>query len=457
MPEGITLKRIIDMDETEQLSSSDYVLVDSSSGGNRKYALGDKLAQMDNDLSHITPTMTTFAEYVDDADFVDDVNLLDGVAWGEAGYMRQPNGTLVTSQYTTSYIASDFIPVVAGYKYRAYADRGFNLYALYYSDSKNDGTNVSLGWVGTGEYVDITVPEGKTFVSFNCAYNASNKLSGLFRLTQYDSEKKVSIPKLVIDSGEFVGKKIANFGDSIFGQARPPHDISTALARLTGATVYNCAFGGCEMGYHSSANYDAFSMYRLADAIASGDWSLQETAAAASGMPVYFPETVSLLKTIDFGKIDILTIAYGTNDFSNGLQPVKPNDPVTGERRFYATGTSLQYSIQTILTAYPNIRIFVCLPTYRVWLTSGNVFDYDSNTATHTSWVGGETQDHTLIDFVEAERTVAKANQIPVIDNYFDLGINQYNWTKYFPAGDGTHHNQNGRNLIAEHIAHCLW
>ena len=53
MPEGITLKRIIDMDETEQLSSSDYVLVDSQSGGNRKYALGDKLAQVDDDLDKI--------------------------------------------------------------------------------------------------------------------------------------------------------------------------------------------------------------------------------------------------------------------------------------------------------------------------------------------------------------------------------------------------------------------
>lgn len=39
MPEGITLKRIIDMDETQQLSASDYVLVDSVSGGPRKFPL----------------------------------------------------------------------------------------------------------------------------------------------------------------------------------------------------------------------------------------------------------------------------------------------------------------------------------------------------------------------------------------------------------------------------------
>lgn len=50
MPEGITLKRIIDMDETEQLSSSDYVLVDSASGGNRKYKLGEDLNNLKEDF-----------------------------------------------------------------------------------------------------------------------------------------------------------------------------------------------------------------------------------------------------------------------------------------------------------------------------------------------------------------------------------------------------------------------
>lgn len=53
MPEGITLKRIIDMDETQQLSSSDYVLVDSASGGNRKYKLGEGLNNLKDDFSDL--------------------------------------------------------------------------------------------------------------------------------------------------------------------------------------------------------------------------------------------------------------------------------------------------------------------------------------------------------------------------------------------------------------------
>lgn len=53
MPDGITLKRIIDMDEATELNSSDYVLVDSSSGGNRKYNLGEDLNNLKDDFKKI--------------------------------------------------------------------------------------------------------------------------------------------------------------------------------------------------------------------------------------------------------------------------------------------------------------------------------------------------------------------------------------------------------------------
>ena len=69
------------------------------------------------------------------------------------------------------------------------------------------------------------------------------------------------------------GKTIANFGDSIFGNRRPPNDVSTALAEITGATVYNLGFGGCRMAKHDT-NWDPFSMYRLADSIATNDFTV---------------------------------------------------------------------------------------------------------------------------------------------------------------------------------------
>ena len=53
MAEGITLKRIIDMDEATELSSSDYVLVDSATGGPKKFALGEELSSLKEEFSNI--------------------------------------------------------------------------------------------------------------------------------------------------------------------------------------------------------------------------------------------------------------------------------------------------------------------------------------------------------------------------------------------------------------------
>ena len=54
MAEGITLKRIIDMDEATELSSSDYVLVDSQTGGPKKFALGGELTSLKEDKADKT-------------------------------------------------------------------------------------------------------------------------------------------------------------------------------------------------------------------------------------------------------------------------------------------------------------------------------------------------------------------------------------------------------------------
>ena len=247
----------------------------------------------------------------------------------------------------------------------------------------------------------------------------------------------------------FGSKKIVNFGDSIFGNRRPPKDISSYLANLTGATVYNCGFGGCEMSVHSNANYTPFSMCSLADSIASvkagseNPWATQETNAALNGMPAYFSETVALLKTINWDNVDIITIAYGSNDFNNG-SPL--DNGGNSDTAYFAD--ALRYSIETILTAYPQIKIFVCSIAYRAWLNASYEFIDDTNT--HT--VGGNTASA----FNDKLREVSEEYCLTYIDNY-NIGINRYNRLYYFPTTDGAHHNQEGTRLIAENIANKLF
>ena len=233
-------------------------------------------------------------------------------------------------------------------------------------------------------------------------------------------------------------KTIVNFGDSIFGNTRAPEDISTYIANQTGATVYNVGFGGCRMGEHAE-NWDCFSMYRLADAITTSNWSLQDNAINDTewNEPSYFDDSLELLKSIDFNTVDIITIAYGTNDFTSGNPISKLED-------------ALKYSIETIQNAYPDINIVVCSPTYRFWVDSSNyAFLYDSNSH--------EINGQKLTDFVEKIKVVANEYGLVYIDNYNDSGICYDNITKCFPAGDGTHHNKVGRKMIAENMAKELY
>lgn len=273
--------------------------------------------------------------------------------------------------------------------------------------------------------------------------NVLTRFSGGHILTKnFDSSN-------IVANGYLKGKVIVNFGDSIFGNKRPPKDISTTIANETGATVYNCGFGGCRMAKHDSSRlstWGKFSMWELADAIASNDFTGQESAIEnfpVSEMPSYFPETLALLESIDFSTVDIVTIAYGTNDFTASVLVDDENDK-------YSTSTfagALRYSIETLLGAFPNLRIVCCGQCYRWWDNAG-VFVDDSN----THEVGGQL----LTQFVSKTEDVAKEYNLQFINNY-NIGIGKFTRGYFFTGTDTTHPNDIGTKLIARHIVRELY
>ena len=254
------------------------------------------------------------------------------------------------------------------------------------------------------------------------------------------------------------GKTIVNFGDSIFGTAnkeQPRDTISYFLAGYTGATVYNMGFGGCRMSKHPSTKttWDAFSMYRLADAICTGDFSYQEDAfkkeadkETADLLP-YFEKSISTLKTIDFNEVDIITIGFGTNDFTGDVT-------IDNDSGYDCTTLlgAMRYSVELIQRTYPHIAIFICTPTYRAWLGSAPDYPVTKDSGEYTNGKG-----NCLGDFTSALYECAAEYNLPVIDLYSELGINRHNRAYYFPKNDGTHHNIFGRMLIAKKIADELF
>lgn len=245
------------------------------------------------------------------------------------------------------------------------------------------------------------------------------------------------------------GRVIVNFGDSIFGNYRAPVDISSFLANHTLATVYNVGFGGCRMSTHSMEAYDAFGMCRLADAIVSGDWHLQEEALAiesqSGGVPSYFADSLAQLKGIDFHCVDVITIAYGTNDFTAG----KALEHTDNQTDITVFAGALRYSIDTLHKAYPHLKIVICTPTYRFKTDEAGMFLYDSEEWT----INGKK----LTDFVQKIKDVADEYGLPCIDNYVGSGICYDNKDLCFSGKDGTHPNEIGRQKIATYMAQELY
>lgn len=231
------------------------------------------------------------------------------------------------------------------------------------------------------------------------------------------------------------GKTIVCFGDSLFGMYRGETSAPAFIEAETGATVFNCGFGGCRMANHPTSGYAEFSMWALADAIASGDWTDQD-AAAEDGSD-YFPDQLALLESIDFDDVDIVVIHYGTNDFGGGVAIGKDSLPSDHSTICGA----LRYSIEALLGAYPHLRLAISLPVFRYWESGGTTTYSDEYE---------NSQGDTLPEVVEAMRAVAKEYKLTVIDGYWGLGVNKLNASEFL--SDGTHQNTQGRERFGRFI-----
>ena len=257
--------------------------------------------------------------------------------------------------------------------------------------------------------------------------------------TQNVLKSNVKVKKANVDfdiaSPLLSGKTVVCFGDSIFGMTRDTTSVPAWAAAFSGAKVYNVGFGGCRMAVHPTIGYAAFSMWALADAVSSGSYTTQD-AQAASGAD-YFAQQLAVLKSIDFANVGMAVIHYGTNDFTGNVAIDNADDDDDTSTLCGA----LRYALRKIQTAYPKIRVFVSLPIYRKWDSTG--------AETYTNANGKK-----LREFCTALAGVADEFNCPCIDGYKALGINAANASAFL--ADGTHLNEYGRQAFGEYIGGCL-
>ena len=335
-----------------------------------------------------------------------------------------------------------------------------------------DALSACVFWREDGTFLsDLDRGADKTFIDYQVsapehAYfiSVTSLASGVIPVLRLGASGNIdSLDKRIVNlesemANTFKDKVIVNFGDSIYGNTPAPNDISTVIASKLGATVHNLGFGGCMMAKRAEgtvngeeqSQYDAFGMHALSYSIANADWTAQEAALGAGNtLPAYFRLAYNRAKSIDFEKVDIVTIEYGTNDWTHiaGSYQINldnPNDP-------YDLTTykgALRYSVENLYQINPKIQIVLTSPTYRFWLNSDGTFLDDSDTRL--------IRNRKLTDFVQSMREVAAEYKLPFLDNYHELGFNKYSRTQFFSGTDGTHPNPAGNFVIGSKVANFL-
>lgn len=317
--------------------------------------------------------------------------------------------------------------------------------ARFEADAQYAGIRFALN-IGSGQTANITkitLAEGDTPAEYTPSAEArqvdviagkSYYLSGVKNKTVSGYGTFYGAPEAVLSingvspsSGDVktyaTDKKFVCFGDSIWTFGASTGGIGTIsdyMEQLCGGTWHNIATGGSTMANRPGSyagDYDAFDFHALADCVASGDFSAPK--AATSGLTT----NIDNVDAVTWADVDVVTIAYGTNDLAFG-------GTLDNENNLYDKATvcgALRYGIKTIAAAYPSIKFMVLGILYR---------NADSvNVKTISEWNEG----------LRKAAEMMGAEYIPMI------GINAGNSGTYLY--DGTHPNAAGKESIAKSVA----
>ena len=324
-------------------------------------------------------------------------------------------GGVVTN--STNNCRSDYIPVSVGDNVITASVRDIMLYEddfsyIGYINLWNSSPTPPSTWSGNYRY-NLTTIE-----------TMNNKTPSYIRI--YGKYDQYLPGVTVLSSDDY---EIVNLADSIFGNNEKPFDLGTYIQNITGLKNANCAYGGTTARVIPSGNMSPLGLPSLVDCIVSGDYSsLQTPSYWASKSEYMYAVPTQLFPLIDFSKVKIITIAYGTNDYNS-------NTPLDNENNAFDTSTycgGLRYAIKNLLQKYPNITIILLSPIYRYWSDSADYSTVDRDSDSREN-----TLNLKLIDYVNAMQSVADEYHVPFFNNYNGFGLNQYTAPTWLR--DGTH------------------
>ena len=258
--------------------------------------------------------------------------------------------------------------------------------------------------------------------------------------TEFDVETMDHIQPM--DTSRFEGIEddgvttILCLGNSPFADNKGESGLAQTLARKMNGVAYDGSFANSfqtmyNKVYQDTYRPDGLSLYSIANAISSGDFSIVESTAATVGESEL--QTARMLKNLDYSAVDMLVIMYDLSDYIKGrplYNETDPNDPITW------TG-SLNASLELIEKAYPHIRtIILSMPACGVTV-DGYYIDGDKQ----------NLGNGTIPDYLNYEMNVILANGVSYIDNYYGV-ITVENKDEYLV--NEYHLNEKGIEAIAD-------
>lgn len=247
------------------------------------------------------------------------------------------------------------------------------------------------------------------------------------------------------DDGETV---IVCLGNAPFADDRgADNNLCSLIAQKTGATVYNCSIPGSYMTAYNktfwaaTAPMDAFSFYWLSTTFCLQNFDILNQALEE--LPDASPdiiESVNLLKSIDFGKVDVITFMYDGSDYLD-------NYPISNEENFTDPQTfagAMAAGVELIQSTYPHIRIIAMSPAY--------AFNIDAD----GSYVSSDKMENDwgpLSTYANWQGLVANIERISYVDHIYGT-IHEDIARDYLT--DNLHLNDKGRQLVADRFIYAL-
>ena len=273
-------------------------------------------------------------------------------------------------------------------------------------------------------------------------------------MTLKEKVESMAAASVDVSSIDLSGKKIVCLGDSITEIVNSDYKhYSDYIAERTGATMINCGFGGtqlrqrlapvadfdslpesteAEIATKSRYAYATIDIINLVKAITSNNFT--EQTKAVNWLANHGDDNRAILArlvAVDWTTVDGVTVCAGTNDWPSN----NPTLGQTGSTDINYTLGAVNEIIRLLLSTYKQLKLYWFTPIVR-WI------DYAGGTGDAAKWsdvLEYNQENGTLRYFAAAIENEVKLNHVPVCDLYNTLGWNKSNFSKYFPANDGTH------------------